>query len=119
PASLSRHPLYGLMLHRRVAIQRRPHFYRICFKTTNMASSKKLDVTTPPDEEAFSIGRAKKAAWAIVALRPLRSAIGAVALLVLVRYLDEEDYGAYQIYYSIIAFLSMAASLGISNTVAR
>jgi O-antigen/teichoic acid export membrane protein len=84
-----------------------------------MASSEKLNATTPPDDEAFSVGRAKNAAWAIVALRPLRSAVGAIALLVLVRYMDEEDYGAYQIYYSIIAFLSMAASLGISNTIAR
>lgn len=70
-------------------------------------------------ESAFSIRRAKNAVLAVVALRPLRRAIGAFALIVLVRNIDESDYGAYQIYYSLIGFLGTIASLGIANTLAR
>lgn len=74
---------------------------------------------TTPSKYSFTMRRAKNAALAIVALRPLRRAIGAFALLVLVRNIDESDYGAYEIYYSIIGILATVGSLGIANTLAR
>jgi O-antigen/teichoic acid export membrane protein len=63
--------------------------------------------------------RAKQAAMSIVAWRPIRQIFGAVALLVLVRTMDESSFGAYQVYYSIIGLLATGASFGISNTLAR
>jgi O-antigen/teichoic acid export membrane protein len=71
------------------------------------------------DINSLGAKRAKQAAFALVALRPIRQAIGAVALLVLVRNFDDSTFGAYQIYNSILGFLAVGASFGIANTLAR
>ena len=44
---------------------------------------------------------------------------GIVALILLVRLLSEEAYGAYIIYYLLVGFLSILFSLGIGNTLGR
>ena len=62
---------------------------------------------------------ARRAAMFTILFQGLSKITGFVVVVLLVRILSEEAYGAYNVYYAIIGFIGTVFSLGISNTLAR
>jgi len=62
---------------------------------------------------------ARRAATFTILFQGLSKIAGFVVVILIVRILSEEAYGAYNIYYAIIGFIGTVFSLGISNALAR
>ena len=54
-----------------------------------------------------------------VLFRTMAQVIGLASTIFLVRTLSENDYGVYNLLYSVIALMGMVFSLGIANTLQR
>lgn len=61
----------------------------------------------------------KNAFWYTAVFKMLRQLLSIVGIILLVKILSENDYGIYNLFYSLIATFGMFASLGIMNTVQR
>jgi len=62
---------------------------------------------------------ARRAAMFTILFQGLSKITGFVVVILLIRILSEETFGAYNIYYAIIGFIGTVFSLGIPNTLAR
>jgi O-antigen/teichoic acid export membrane protein len=60
-----------------------------------------------------------RSAKSTVVFKTLSQSLSGVALIVLIRALSENDYGVYNLFYSIIGIVGMIASFGLSNTLQR
>ncbi|MBD3343014.1 MAG: oligosaccharide flippase family protein [Candidatus Lokiarchaeota archaeon] len=60
-----------------------------------------------------------KSAKHIAILKPISQIVSFLATVLLVRLLSENDYGIYNLFYSLIGLLGMIASFGIANTLQR
>lgn len=63
--------------------------------------------------------RALSAGKYTIVFRLISQVVGVAATVFLVRTLSEQDYGIYNLLYSVIALLGMVFSLGIANTLQR
>lgn len=62
---------------------------------------------------------ARRAAMFTILFQGLSKVTALVVVVLLVRILSEEDYGVYNVYFSIIAFIGTVFSLGISSSLTR
>ena len=62
---------------------------------------------------------AKRGLRQTLMLRPISQVLTALSLVLIVRLLPESDFGLYSLMLSVLAFIGMVLSLGISNMVQR
>lgn len=67
----------------------------------------------------YSKQRARKAVFHTIALRPPGQIATVVGYVLLVRLLDEAEYGIYNLFYALLPLLASGASFGLEHTLRR